>query len=81
MGMVHCGQTGAMATLSPCGNVTNKAIPGRPVPATLAALKSDAAIGDGHYTGRPFRSGEAIKLGNGTLAHYAANTWSSGPMP
>ena len=48
--------------------------------ADLATLKADGTLGDGNFTGT-FQSGQYIKLGDDSRAHYTAGAWAAGPMP
>ena len=54
---------------------------------TLANLKADAAIGDGHgpkgIGGTPVTlvSGAGVVIGDGSIAHYSGGVWSVGRMP
>jgi hypothetical protein len=51
--------------------------------ANLAALKADATVGDGHYTGPAFNAGDFVTLSDASKAHVTgtagASVWSSGP--
>jgi len=51
----------------PVLNVTSR-LPSSP--ATLAALKGDAANGDGKYVGPDFEAGQYVLLGDASKAHY-----------
>lgn len=53
-------------------------------PANLATLQADGTYGDGNLTyngGADFTTGQYVKLGDASLAHYASSAWSVGAAP
>jgi len=53
---------------------------GATVPASLAALKADAVLGDAG-TGKPsrdFTTGEFFTVGDGSKAHFKSSAWAAG---
>ncbi len=63
-------------------DVTSRLTP--PIPADLAALKSDTTFGDSKYTGPDFTAGQYVTLGDGSTAHTQttgdSSSWAVGPM-